>query len=397
MKKEIDICIIGGCGHVGLPLGLAFADKGKKVVLCDINTKAIEAVNAGRMPFKEDGADAILKRVLQNKKLYATDDPEVTRKSSAIVVVLGTPVDEHLNPEINVILKGIREIEPYLSGEQLLILRSTLYPGVTEKVAKYLKHKNKKTLVACCPERIAQGHALVELYELHQIVSGYTERAAKQAAALFKIIARKIIFLSPIEAELAKLFTNTWRYINFAISNQFYEIANNNGSDFYKIHRAMVDEYPRLKSFAKAGLAAGPCLFKDTMQLSAFNNHSFILGHSAMLANEGFPDFIVETMKKKYDLSKMVIGLLGMAFKADSDDPRESLSYKLKKKLALEAKEVLCHDPHVKDPNLVSLGRIRKEADIIVIAAPHTVYKKENWSGKKLIDIWNFYNKGGAI
>ncbi len=397
MKRDIDVCIVGGCGHVGLPLGLAFASKGKRVALYDINTKSVEKVNSGRMPFKEDGAQALLKTVLQKRKLYATNDPEAITKSVAVVVVLGTPVDEHLNPEISVILNGIKEIEPYLSGEQLLVLRSTLFPGVTEMVAAYLTRKKKRTLVANCPERIAEGKALVELYELPQIVSGHTEKAARQAATLFKTIARKIVFLSPIEAELAKLFTNTWRYINFAISNQFYEIANSNGSDFYKIRSAMIDEYPRLKSFAKAGLAAGPCLFKDTMQLSAFNNNSFILGHSAMLINEGLPDYIVEAMKNRYDLSKMTVGLLGMAFKAESDDPRESLSYKLKKKLSLEAKDVLCHDPYVKDASLVSLERIRKDADIIVVAAPHRAYKIEKWPGKRLVDVWNFYNKGGVI
>ncbi|MGC9602790.1 MAG: nucleotide sugar dehydrogenase [Minisyncoccia bacterium] len=397
MKKDIDVCIIGGCGHVGLPLGIAFADKGKRVALYDINTKAIDIVNSGTMPLKEDGAKAVLKRVLQKKKLHATNDPEVIRRSAAIVVVLGTPVDEHFSPEIKVILRGIKEIESYLSGEQLLILRSTLYPGVTERVASYLKKNNKKTLVACCPERITEGNALMELYELPQIVSGCTERAEKQAAALFKVIARRVVFLSPTEAELAKLFANTWRYINFAVSNQFYEIAASTGSNFYRIHKAVTDEYPRLKSFAKAGLAAGPCLFKDTMQLSALNSNNFTLGYSAMLINEGFPDFIVGSMKKKYDLSKMTVGLLGMAFKAESDDPRESLSYKLKKKLMLEAKEVLCHDPYVKDPNLVSLDQIRKDADVIVIAAPHKIYGKEKWAGKKLVDVWDFYNRGGTI
>lgn len=397
MARDIDICIVGGCGHVGLPLGLAFADKNKKVSLYDIDTKTIDKVNAGKMPFKEEGAIPILKKALKTKKLHATNDIRVIGRSATVIIVVGTPIDEHLNPRINDIIKVMKEIEEQLTGEQLLVLRSTVHPGVTEKIGQYLKQRNKKTLVSFCPERIAEGNALVELYELPQIVSGYTEKAAEQAANLFKVIAKKVITVQPKEAELAKLFTNTWRYINFAISNQFYMIAGTHDLDFYAIHSAMVEDYPRLKSFAKAGFAAGPCLFKDTMQLSAFSNHNFFLGHSAMLVNEGLPDFIIAHMKKKYFLAHQTVGILGMAFKGNSDDSRESLAYKLKKKLEIEARHVLCHDPYIKHPDFVDMDTIRKEADIVVLAAPHSVYKSEDWSDRPVIDVWNFYEKGGNI
>lgn len=396
--KKFDICIVGGCGHVGFPLGMAFADKGKNVVLYDINQKAIKKVNAGGLPFKENGGESVLKRVLKAKRLQATSKTEVIGESKVVITVIGTPVDEHLNPKVVDIIKAIKEIEKYLDDDQLLVLRSTLYPGVTDKVYDYLQRRGKKTMVAFCPERIAEGYALTELYELPQIVSGCTPEAESEAKKVFRTLAKKVVVTSPIEAELAKLMTNTWRYINFSISNQFYMIANDHGLDFYKIHDAMVEDYPRLKSFAKAGLAAGPCLFKDTMQLSSFSGNSFFLGHSAMLINEGLPDYIVASMKRKYDdLSHKKIGLLGMAFKGDNDDPRESLSYKLKKKLEIEAEEVFCHDPYVPDERLVSMDKIRAEADIIVLATPHSVYADEDWSNFELVDIWNFYNNGGLI
>jgi UDP-N-acetyl-D-mannosaminuronic acid dehydrogenase len=398
MKTDIDVCIVGGCGHVGLPLGLAFADQGKKVALYDINEASIDKVNTGEMPFKENGAAEVLKRVLKNKKLQATNETAVIARAKALVLVIGTPVDAHLNPKVNEIIRALKEIEEYLYDGQLLVLRSTLYPGVTDKVNNYLKRSGKKVRVAFCPERIAEGYALTELYELPQIVSGTTDEATDQAAELFKALAKKIIVVHPVEAELAKLFTNTWRYINFAISNQFYMIANSHGFDFYNIYNAMTQDYPRLKSFARAGLAAGPCLFKDTMQLSAFSGNNFFLGHAAMLINEGLPDFMVDAMKEKYHLAHQKVAILGMAFKGDNDDPRESLSYKLKKKLEIEAKEVLCHDPYiVGDNDLVDIEKVRKEADIIVLAAPHSVYADEDWSDRILVDIWNFYGKGGLI
>ena len=392
-----DICIVGGCGHVGLPLGLAFADQGKQVALYDINEASIAKVNQGTMPFKETDAEDLLKKVRQAGRLEASNDTEVIKNAAAIIMVIGTPVDEHLNPKVHDIIRAVREIEVYLNDQQLLVLRSTLFPGVTDKVQTYLTSRGKKTLVAFCPERIAEGHALKELYELPQIVAGTSQEATKRAKALFGVLASKIIVNKPVEAELAKLFTNTWRYINFAISNQFYMIASNHGLDFYEIYNAMTQDYPRLKSFAKAGLAAGPCLFKDTMQLSAFSGNDFFLGHSAMLVNEGLPDFIVATMKQKYDLSKKTIGLLGMAFKGDNDDPRESLSYRLKKKLEFEANTVLCHDPYIQDPRFVDLQTIHQSADIIVLATPHSVYAKEKWGNKPVVDMWNFYGKGGLV
>jgi UDP-N-acetyl-D-mannosaminuronic acid dehydrogenase len=376
---------------------MAFADAGQNVVLYDINEVTIAKVNNGVVPFKENGAEPVLKRVLKKGKLQATNDPDVIGNSKTVVTVIGTPVDEHLNPRIHDIIKAMTQIEDQLHDDQLLIMRSTLYPGVTDKVHEHLQKQGKKTLVAFCPERIAEGHALTELYELPQIVAGCTPEATKRASAVFKTLTKKIIVTKPVEAELAKLFTNTWRYINFAISNQFYMIANNAGYDFYNIYEAMTEDYPRLKAFAKAGLAAGPCLFKDTMQLSAFSGNNFFLGHSAMLVNEGLPDFIIAAMKDKYDLSGKTVGVLGMAFKGNNDDPRESLSYKLMKRLELEADKVLCNDPYVQDDRFVPIEEIRKQAEIVVLAAPHSVYSDETWKGKEVIDIWNFYGKGGLI
>jgi len=394
---DFDICIVGGCGHVGLPLGIAFADQGQKVELFDINKVVIGKVNNAVVPFKENSAEKILKKVIRAKTLHASNDITAIERSKVIIMVIGTPVDEHLNPKISDIIHAIKEIEDYLSDDQLLVLRSTLFPGVTDKVKKYLEKKGINISVAFCPERIVEGHALTELYELPQIVAGCSDHATKQASDLFKILTKKIIVTHPAEAELAKLFTNTWRYINFAISNQFYMIANASGYDFYNIYNAMTEDYPRLKTFAKAGLAAGPCLFKDTMQLSSFSGNNFFLGHAAMLVNEGLPDFIVDAMKKKYDLPKSTVAVLGMAFKADNDDSRESLSYKLKKKLEVEASLVLCHDPYIQDSRFVSLDVIRKKADIIVLAAPHSIYAEEDWQSKEVVDMWNYYGNGGLI
>src|SRR5205823_318853 len=228
--------------------------------------------------------------------------------------------------------------------------------------------------LAYCPERIVQGQSLVELSQLPQLVGGTTPRAARRAADLFGVVCPKIIFLQPIEAELAKLFCNAFRYINFAISNQFYVMAEHFGADFHRIYQALREDYPRMNSFARPGFAAGPCLVKDTMQLGAFNHGSFVLGQAAMMINEGLPYLVVQDIKRSYPLAEMTVGILGMAFKPNSDDPRSSLSYKLRKVLLLECKKVLCTDPYVPDTGLTPLEEVLEKADLIVVGTPHDCY-----------------------
>jgi UDP-N-acetyl-D-mannosaminuronic acid dehydrogenase len=197
---------------------------------------------------------------------------------------------------------------------------------------------------------------------------------------------------------LAKLFTNVWRYIQFSIANQFYQIAVQNGVDFYRIYDAITYKYPRAQNFPPAGFAAGPCLFKDTMQLAAYSNNSFFLGHAAMLINEGLPNFIVQRLKDKIPLKDKTVGLLGLAFKANNDDKRESLSYKLKKILQIEAGRVLCSDVYIKDNDLIPADRLIEQSDIIILATPHKEYAELTIdSNKILVDIWNFYGKGGLF
>src|SRR5207244_2724733 len=195
------------------------------------------------------------------------------------------------------------------------------------------------------------------------------------AAALFGLICPKIVYLQPIEAELAKLFCNAWRYINFAISNQFYVMAEHFGADFHRIYQAMREDYPRMASVARPGFAAGPCLLKDTMQLGSFNHGSFVLGEAAMMINEGLPYLLVQDIKRSYPLNYMTVGILGMAFKPNSDDPRSSLSYKLRKVLLLECRQVLCADPHVPDPDFTPLAEVLERADLLIVATPHDEYR----------------------
>lgn len=370
------VAIVGGCGHVGLPLGLAFAAKGYQVDLVDTSAERVTLVNAGQMPFHEDDAEELLKRLVAKGTVKATLDTSMLEDASAIIVTIGTPVDEYLDPSVGTFDRAMEGIVGAARPGQLLILRSTVFPGTTDRLARQLEHQGRTDIdLAYCPERIVQGKSLQELAQLPQLVSGVTLHAAERAADLFRLICPKVIFLKPIEAELAKLFCNAWRYINFAISNQFYVMAEHFGADFHHVYQALREDYPRMQSFARPGFAAGPCLVKDTMQLGAFNHGSFVLGQAAMMINEGLPYLLVQDVKRRYPLADMTVGILGMAFKPNNDDPRDSLSYKLRKVLLLECGRVLCTDPYVSDPSLTPLAEVLEQADLLIVGTPHDCYR----------------------
>jgi UDP-N-acetyl-D-mannosaminuronic acid dehydrogenase len=237
-----------------------------------------------------------------------------------------------------------------------------------------------------------QGQSLHELEVLPQLVAGVTPRAAERAADLFRLIGPKVLFLRPVEAELAKLFCNAWRYINFAIANQFYVMSQHFEADFHKIYAALKEDYPRMSSLARPGFAAGPCLLKDTMQLGSFNHGSFVMGQAAMMINEGMPYLLVQDVKRAYPLADMTVGVLGMAFKPNSDDPRSSLSYKLRKVLLMEARRVLCTDPFVPDPELTPLAEVLDQADLLIVGTPHECYKELTFR-QPVIDVTNTIRK----
>ena len=389
-----DVAVIGGCGHVGLPLAIALADRGASVVVYDTNETAVGLVNEAVLPFEEPDATDKIKAAVASGALRAFADPAVVGCAESVVVVIGTPVDEHLNPDPQAICRALEPAAKFFRDGQLLVLRSTVFPGVTSLVEHMLADRGLRMDVAFCPERIAEGRAMTELYTLPQIVSGSSCRARERAAALFRRLTDKIVEMEPEEAELAKLFTNTWRYIKFAAVNQFFMIANSRGLDFERIRSGLAQDYPRAIDMPSAGFAAGPCLFKDTMQLAAFNDNNFALGHAAMLVNEGLPLYVVSRLAERHDLARCTVGILGASFKGGSDDIRSSLAYKLRRILAFRAKRVLMTDPYVKvDPTLVPLQQVLEESDLLIVATPHPDYVGLV-SDKPVADVWNILGRG---
>jgi UDP-N-acetyl-D-mannosaminuronic acid dehydrogenase len=387
-QNPLDVVIVGGCGHVGLPLALSLADCGYRVGIDDIDSRKVEQVRSGNVPFLENGAEALLKKLLPTGRLELASDPGLLARTDTIILVIGTPIDEFMNPSVRIFDKVLDDLMPHLRDGCLVVLRSTVFPGTTETVERRLRAAGVRAEVAFCPERIAEGHALEELRTLPQLVGVTSDVAFEKAGRMFERLGVSVVRTTPLEAELAKLLTNTWRYMKFAIANQFFQIAHRSGLDYNKVLEAIRHDYPRAADLPGPGFAAGPCLLKDTMQLSAFTPDHFPMGQAAMQINEGLPNYIVDTLNSRRPLSGRTVGILGMAFKGESDDPRASLSYKLRKLAAFKGARVMCTDPYVHDPSFEPLDKVLRDSDLLVIAAPHREYRKLELDGREVVDIW---------
>ncbi|MDQ3881339.1 MAG: nucleotide sugar dehydrogenase [Chloroflexota bacterium] len=392
------MAVVGGAGHVGLPLSLTFAKAGMRVGIFDIAETALDRIAGGTMPFLEAGAEEVLREMLPTGNVELSADRSIVSRAGIVVVVVGTPIDEFLNPSMTVIERAVDELAPHIRDGALLILRSTVYPGTTAYVHQALVDRGRRVDVTFCPERIAEGHALEEMLTLPQVVGADDDVAGDRAEELFGRLGVQTIRTSTKEAELAKLFTNTWRYMKFAIANQFFMIADTAGVNYDNVLRAVRENYPRARDLPGPGLSAGPCLLKDTMQLAAFTTDHFPMGQAAMQINEGLPNYIVSAMERRYGtLRGKTVGILGMAFKAESDDTRASLSYKLRKLLAWGGARVLCTDPYVRDDRLVPLADVIRTSDILILGAPHRAYQGLDVDGKDVVDVWGAIGKGIRI
>ena len=390
MKPEYDVCVIGGAGHVGAPLAIVLANMGMCTLINDINQTTMDMLARGEMPFMEEGGKPMLRNALAKEMLGFTSELKDVAGIPILILTIGTPIDEFHNPDFNYIISCLNNMLPFLANEQIIILRSTVAPGTTEFIDRYLKSHGKFTKLAFCPERVVQGKAIEEIQILSQIISGTSPEAVRVAKNLFMKVASEVVEATPREAEFAKLICNAYRYIQFAATNQLYMMVESAGLDYNELLHKMKKGYPRMESIPGPGFAAGPCLMKDTMQLFAFQRQNFILGQVAMTINEGLPDYIVGRLAKKYDLSNKKVGILGMAFKADSDDIRDSLSYKLGKILRFMGATVLYSDEYVQDPTFISKEEVVLQADVIIIGVPHSAYKTLKFPDTvEVVDMWD--------
>ena len=380
------ISIVGGGGRAGLPLALSLAEAGHKIIIVDKDEDKVNKINMRIMPFYEKDADEALQKY-SLEELSAEVGNEKILGSDTCILIIGTPVNSDGSPSTNTLLSVISELTPYLHSTKLLMLRSTVYPGITQEIGRLLSSHGLNALVSFCPERIAEGVALDEIKVLPQIIGASEEQAYLLSEEVFKKVTPKLIRTSIKEAEIGKLFTNTYRYFKFAIANEFFKICVDQDIDWQKVWYSIKEDYPRAKDLPLPGFAAGPCLVKDTMQLDYFTKYTFDLGKISIKTNEEMPDYIINLLKNRYDLKNMTVGILGMTFKAGIDDFRSSLSFRLESGLLKVSKKVLCSDEMLQKDGFVSSEELISASDLVIIATPHSSYASLKIN-TPLVDIW---------
>jgi len=402
MQKKVAVL---GFGRVGLPLGLVLAKKDFYVIGVDVDAQHIAKVQSKVMPFKEEGAQELLEkhygknlRVIHNSLLGS-----IMKELDYIIITLGTPLSDTYGPDFSQLDSVIDDLALSLQNGQTIILRSTVSPGTTELVARKFEKKGyrigKDIFLAFCPERIAEGKSIQELEEIPQIIGAITKNCDKKARAMFSKFSPILKSTDPRSAELAKLYSNMYRYIDFAIGNEFMMIAEDHDRDIYKILDLVNGDYKR-GGLKAPGLTAGPCLVKDGFFLIDKGPYLELVT-AAWRINENIPGFLLERIKQNMDLSDKKVVILGLTFKKNTDDTRYSLSYKFKRHFLSEGADVVTHDPHVKPG---SIKKVLKNADVIVLAVNHDEYKTIQETiyleaSKECIvcDIWNMFGAGKII
>lgn len=399
----MNVSIIGGAGHVGLPMGLVATAAGHNTLLTDKDRDKLDEITSGKVPFKEKGAGEILKTGLDEGRIKTSRDATDAAKTEVIIITIGTPIDEHNNPEMENLLGVISDLAPHLTEDQLLILRSTVYPGTTDYIRAELKQNGfdvgTDIYIAYAPERITQHNALEGMIQLPQLVGVYDDASYEKSTEFFGTFLEGNCYrLNPTEAEIGKLFTNMWRYITFSMANEFYYIADS----FAEYHDVNVNrildktqkDYPRFNPPTPGANVGGPCLTKDGWFLIDNIPYNELVS-TAFQINEGMPAQIIERLiQKRPDPEKVTI--LGMSFKANSDDTRNSVAFKMEKQLRLKGFRNIVRI----EPNLEGFDDWEeiKDSDWVIMMTPHDEFKD---LGKihKLVDspeaaycdVWGFW------
>ena len=390
-----------GLGRVGLPLALSFADRGLEVIGVDRDARRLDAVRSGRMPFEELGTQELLERVVAGTRLTVTDSVREAARADDIVLTLGTPALSHIEIDMGDVRTVLDDLLPLLRDGHSLVLRSTVAPGTTDWVAGYVEQRRglrsgRDIFVSHVPERIAANHFLEEIESLPCIVGGAGEGSGARAAELFEVFGTRIVQTTPVEAELAKIWTNILRYTQFALPNLLMMNCEQYGANVFEVIDLINRDYPR-GGIASPGLTAGTCLRKDfAFSEERSSAPGMLLAVSRV--HETVPRFLVEGLRRRLggSLRDCKVAVLGLTFKRDSDDLRDSLSHKLIRLLERELAHVSRHDPHSPSQS-EPLDAVLADADAVIVATNHSEFEgllSRLPADVLLVDPWNVTGAG---
>ena len=405
MASSRSLSVIG-LGRVGLPLALCFADRGVRVLGVDHDPAVLSSLEAGRMPFAESGTQDLLERVLASGRLELAPRAVDAARSDDIVITIGTPSFSHIESDLRQVRAAVDDLLPMLRSGHALILRSTIAPGTTEFVAGYLEKRRglrvgEDLFVAHAPERIAAGRFLEEIATLPCIIGGVDEASTERAASTFSLFGAPIVRTTPVQAELAKIWTNILRYTTFALPNLLMMDCERYGANVFDVIDLINRDYPR-GGIAQPGMTAGTCLRKDfAFSEERSNSPGMLLAVSRV--HESVPLFLVEGVKRRIgSLSSRRVAVLGLTFKRDTDDERDSLAPKLIRLLERELADVAVCDPHAASPTQ-PLEQAVQDADVVIVATNHSEFEgpavlseivARTGSDCLLVDPWNALGTG---
>src|SRR3954453_7908437 len=387
---------IVGLGRVGPPLALPFGDRGLHVVGIDKDPSVLRAISECRMPFHETGTQELLERVVGSGRLELSERLQAAAAADHIVLTLGTPAFSHIEIDISQIRSALDELLPLFRSGHSIILRSTVAPGTTEWVAGYLAQRRGFTVgedlfVSHVPGRIAENHFLEEIASLPCIGDGVGEASGERAAELFSAFGTEIMQTTPVQAELAKIWTNILRYTQFALPNLLMMNCEQWGANVFEVIELINHDYPR-GGMKRPGLTAGTCLRKDfAFSEERSSAPGMLLAVSRV--HETVPLFLVEGLKKRLggSLRDRKVAVLGLTFRRVSDDAPASLSYKLIRLLERELAHVSRHDPYLAAES-EPLDTALAGADAVVIATNHSAYDRvlpQMPKSALVVDPWN--------
>jgi UDP-N-acetyl-D-mannosaminuronic acid dehydrogenase len=396
------VSVVGAAGHVGLGMCLVLADAGHNVVGVDTDVEKNALVNSGNMPHFEEDGEELLSEVLDAGRMKITDDLSSIADSNVVIVIIGTPLDENLNPNMSPLRELFKDMMPFLRTGQIVMLRSTVSPGTTDLMKNFIESNGlvvgDDITLLFAPERVAQGKAIEELKSLPQLVGAYDTASYERGREFFDtFIEPECKRLTPLEAEVGKLITNMTRYVSFALANEYHLIASTFGVNINSIIDACNDGYPRLDMPGPGPNVGGPCLYKDGWLLVDRVPYNELIS-SAFRINEGMPMQIIQQMRSLIPEDRLRrVAILGMTFKANSDDLRNSLSLKLRNQLDARGIEVVAIEPNAKGfDEISSLAGV----DAAVLMTPHKEFKNlSDISGRienpecLFVDIWGFWEE----
>jgi UDP-N-acetyl-D-mannosaminuronic acid dehydrogenase len=405
MSASRSLSVIG-LGRVGLPLALSFADRGVRVLGVDHDAAVLASVRSGRMPFAESGTQELLERVLASGRLELADRAVDAARAEDIVITIGTPSFSHIESDLRQVRAAVDDLLPMLRPGHALILRSTIAPGTTEFVAGYLEKRRglrvgEDLFVAHAPERIAAGRFLEEISTLPCIIGGVDEASTERASSTLSVFGAPIVRTTPVQAELAKIWTNILRYATFALPNLLMMDCERYGANVFEVIDLINRDYPR-GGIAQPGMTAGSCLRKDfAFSEERSNSPGMLLAVSRV--NESVPQFLVEGIKRRIGpLASRKVAVLGLTFKRNTDDERDSLSPKLIRLLERELADVAVCDPHAHSPTQ-PFEQAVQDADVVIVATNHTEFEgpgvlaeivSRSTSDCLLVDPWNALGTG---